>query len=229
MFPSVPFLPAASAAAAWRAAGRALRPVWLLAACVLLAAGPVRAAEAPNELISRLSAEVLERITSDPALKAGDPRKIDELVDGIVMPHVDFQRMTALAVGRPWRDATPEQRKQLMDLFRTLLIRTYSGALSQVGDQKVRMRPFRAGAGDTDVIVRSEVLQPGREPVQLDYRMRKVDDAWKIYDVNVLGVWLVETYRTQFAQEASGGGVEALIASLQEKNRQLAAANGKAS
>lgn len=212
-----------------RTARRARGLAWLLAACAMFAVGSVRAAEAPNELISRLSDEVLERIVSDPELKAGDPRRIDRLVDGIVMPHVDFQRMTALAVGRPWRDATPVQRKQLMDLFRTLLIRTYSGALSQVGDQKVRMKPFRASPGDTDVIVRSEVLQPGREPVQLDYRMRKVGDGWKIYDVNVLGVWLVETYRTQFAQEASGGGVEALIASLEEKNRQLAASNGEAS
>lgn len=203
--------------------------LWLFAACVLFVGASVRAAEAPNEMIRRLSDEVLQRINSDAALKAGDPRRIDRLVDDIVMPHVDFQRMTALAVGRGWRDATPEQRKELMDLFRTLLIRTYSGALSQVGDQKVQMKPFRAGAGDTDVIVRSEVVQPGREPAQLDYRLRKVNDAWKIYDVNVLGVWLVETYRTQFAQETSSGGVDALIRSLRQKNEQLASGNGKAS
>jgi len=210
--------------------GRLARTAFaLLAAWALLFAAPARAAEAPNEMIERLSHEVLERINSDPTLKAGDPRKIDELVDGIVMPHVDFRRMTALAVGRGWRDATPEQRQQLMDLFRTLLIRTYSGALSQVGDQKVRMKPFRAAPGDTDVIVRSEVLQPGREPAQLDYRMRKTGDDWKIYDVNVLGIWLVETYRTQFAQETAAGGVEGLIRSLQEKNRQLAAGDGKVS
>lgn len=201
----------------------------LLAACALFFAASAQAAESPNEMIERLSREVLERINSDAALKAGDARKIDGLVDGIVMPHVDFQRMTALAVGRGWRDATAGQRAQLMELFRTLLIRTYSGALSQVGDQKVRMKPFRASAGDTDVIVRSEVVQPGREPAQLDYRMRRVGDAWKIYDVNVLGVWLVETYRTQFAQEISAGGIEGLIRSLQEKNRQLAAGNGKVS
>ncbi len=207
----------------------ALWPLWLLAACTLLFVASARAAEAPNDMIRRLSDEVLTRINSDPALKAGDPRKIDQLVDGIVMPHVDFQRMTALSVGRSWREATPEQRQKLMDLFRTLLIRTYSGALSQVGDQKVQMKPFRANPADTDVIVRSEVLQPGREPAQLDYRMRKAGDAWKIYDVNVLGVWLVETYRTQFAQEASGGGVDALIRSLQQKNEQLASGNGKAS
>ncbi len=211
-----------------RLARFALWPLWFLAACTLLVAGSARAAEAPNEMIQRLSEEVLARINSDPELKAGDPRRIDQLVDGIVMPHVDFQRMTALAVGRSWRDATPAQRQQLMDLFRTLLIRTYSGALSQVGDQKVQMKPFRASPGDTDVIVRSEVVQPGREPAQLDYRLRKVGDAWKIYDVNVLGIWLVETYRTQFAQQASQGGVDALIRSLQEKNRQLASENGKA-
>ncbi len=207
----------------------ALWPLWLLAACALLVVGSARAAEAPNEMIHRLSDEVLQRINSDSALKAGDPRKIDQLVDGIVMPHVDFQRMTALAVGRTWRDATPDQRQQLMDLFRTLLIRTYSGALSQVGDQRVQMKPFRASPGDTDVIVRSEVVQPGREPAQLDYRLRKVGDAWKIYDVSVLGIWLGETYRTQFAQQASNGGVDALIRSLQEKNQQLASENGKAS
>lgn len=203
--------------------------LWMLAACAMLAAGPARAAESPNELIQRLSEEVLTQIHSDPALKAGDPRRIDHLVDDIVMPHVDFRRMTALAVGRPWREATPAQRDQLMELFRTLLIRTYSGALSQVGDQKVQMKPFRASPSDTDVIVRSEVVQPGRESAQLDYRLRKTGDAWKIYDVNVLGIWLVETYRTQFAQEASSGGIDGLIRSLQEKNRQLAAKNGTAS
>lgn len=189
-------------------------------ACLLPAGAS--AAEAPNAMIERLSRQVLERIKSDPALKAADPRRIDELVDEVVMPHVDFQRMTALAVGRGWRDATPEQRQQLMKGFRTLLIRTYSGALSSVGDQKVQMKPYRANPQDTDVIVRSEVLQPGREPAQLDYRLRKTGEDWKIYDVNVLGVWLVETYRTQFAQELSGGGIDGLIRSLQEKNRQLA-------
>ena len=178
--------------------------------------------------IAVLADGLLEEPRIQPTEVSSAQALIDQLVDGIVMPHVDFQRMTALAVGRSWRDATPEQRQRLMDLFRTLLIRTYSGALSQVGDQKVQMKPFRANAGDTDVIVRSEVVQPGREPAQLDYRLRKVGDAWKIYDVNVLGVWLVETYRTQFAQEASGGGVDALIRSLQQKNEQLASGNGKA-
>jgi len=198
----------------------------LLLICLgLLLALPVAATapEAPDKLIERLSNEILERIKSDTALQAGDPKKLNELVDSTVMPHVDFRRMTALSVGRNWRSATPDQQKQLMDEFRALLIRTYSGALSSVADQKVRMRPLRANPQDTDVIVRSEVLQPRGEPIQLDYRMMKAADGWKIYDVNVLGVWLVETYRTQFAQEVSTGGIEGLIRSLSEKNRQPAA------
>ncbi len=184
------------------------------------------AAEPPDKLIERLSNEILDRIRADAALQAGDRKKLDDLVDNTVMPHVDFRRMTALSVGRNWRAATPEQQKQLMDEFRALLIRTYAGALSSVADQKVRMRPLRANPQDTDVIVRSEVVQPRGEPIQLDYRMAKAADGWKIYDVNVLGVWLVETYRTQFAQEVSAGGIEGLIRSLSEKNKKPVA-NGK--
>lgn len=199
--------------------------LWLLLAvpAVTVAAS---AAESPDKLIERLSNEILDRIKADAALQAGDRKKLDDLVDNTVMPHVDFRRMTALSVGRNWRAATPEQQKQLMDEFRALLIRTYAGALSSVADQKVRMRPLRANPQDTDVIVRSEVVQPRGEPIQLDYRMSKVADGWKIYDVNVLGVWLVETYRTQFAQEVSAGGIEGLIRSLSEKNKKPAA-NGK--
>lgn len=208
---------------------KVLRPVralgWLLALLAGVLSWPVGsgAAEAPQELIEQVSHEVLERIHSDPQLRAGDASRIDALVDEVVMPHVDFQRMTALAVGPAWRGASAAQRQELMNLFRTLLIRTYSGALSQVGDQKVRMKPTRAQPGDTDVIVRSEVVQTGREPAQLDYRVRKAKDEWKIYDVNVLGIWLVETYRTQFSREISAGGIDGLIRSLTEKNRQLLA------
>jgi len=191
--------------------------LWTLFSLPLAAAA---SPEAPDRMIERLSVEVLDKIKSDSELQAGDSKKLNELIDSTVMPHVDFRRMTALAVGRNWRTATPEQQKQLMAEFRTLLIRTYSGALSAVGEQKVRMRPLRANPQDTDVIVRSEVLQPRGEPVQLDYRMMKANDGWKIYDVNVLGVWLVETYRTQFAQEVSAGGIDGLLKSLSEKNRQ---------
>ncbi|MEB2335957.1 MAG: ABC transporter substrate-binding protein [Burkholderiales bacterium] len=202
--------------------------LWLLmfVPAAAATAATAAAAEPPDRLIERLSNEILERIRTDAALKAGDRKKLDELVDNTVMPHVDFRRMTALSVGRNWRTATPEQQQQLMDEFRALLIRTYAGALSSVADQKVRMRPLRANPQDTDVIVRSEVVQPRGEPIQLDYRMARRTDGWKIYDVNVLGVWLVETYRTQFAQEVSTGGIEGLIRSLSEKNRQPAA-NGK--
>lgn len=177
------------------------------------------AQEAPDALIKRLSTEVLDRIRTDKDLQAGDFAKLSDLVDSTVMPHVDFRRMTALSVGRNWRSASPEQQKQLMAEFRLLLLRTYSGALGSVKDQTIKMKPLRAQPSDTEVIVRSEIAQPRAEPIQLDYRMEKAADGWKIYDVNVLGVWLVETYRGQFAQEVSARGIEGLIKSLSDKNR----------
>ncbi|WP_395056027.1 phospholipid-binding protein MlaC [Polaromonas sp.] len=189
-------------------------------ALVLLAAGPaVRAAdEAPDALIKRTSTEVLDAIKADKSIQSGDTGKIIALVDGKVMPHVNFTRMTAAAVGRNWRQATPEQQKRLQDEFKTLLIRTYSGALAQVKDQTVSVKPLRAAAADTEVQVRTEVIGRG-DPIQLDYRMEKTPTGWKIYDLNVLGIWLVETYRTQFAQEISAKGVDGLIAALAERNK----------
>lgn len=186
---------------------------------LLLSVPFARAAdEAPDALIKRVSAEVLDNIKADKASLVGDTGKIVALVDTKVMPHVNFTRMTAAAVGRNWRQATPEQKKRLQDEFKTLLIRTYSGALSQVNDQKLNVKPLRAEAADTEVVVRTEVLGRG-DPVQLDYRMEKTPTGWKIYDLNVLGVWLVETYRTQFAQEISTKGVDGLIASLEQRNK----------
>ena len=189
-------------------------------ALVLLAAGPaVRAAdEAPDALIKRTSTEVLDAIKADKSIQSGDTGKIIALVDGKVMPHVNFTRMTAAAVGRNWRQATPEQQKRLQDELKTLLIRTYSGALAQVKDQTVSVKPLRAAAADTEVQVRTEVIGRG-DPIQLDYRMEKTPTGWKIYDLNVLGIWLVETYRTQFAQEISAKGVDGLIAALAERNK----------
>ena len=187
----------------------------------LLAAAPfARAAadEAPDALIKRVSAEVLDNIKTDKAVKAGDSSKVLALVDSQIMPNVNFTRMTASAVGRNWRQATPEQQKRLQDEFKTLLIRTYSGALAQVNDQKVNVKPLRAAPEDSEVVVRTEVLGRG-EPVQLDYRMEKTPSGWKIYDLNVLGVWLVETYRTQFAQEIGANGVDGLIASMTQRNK----------
>ncbi len=178
--------------------------------------------EAPDALIKRVSAEVLDNIRGDKDVLAGDTTKVIALVDSKIMPNVNFTRMTAAAVGRNWRQATPQQQKQLQAEFKVLLIRTYSGALSQVKDQSVNVKPLRAADGDTEVIVRTEVLGRG-DPAQLDYRMEKTASGWKIYDLNVLGVWLVETYRTQFAQEISAKGVDGLIASLAQRNKTNAA------
>ncbi|MFZ3140803.1 MlaC/ttg2D family ABC transporter substrate-binding protein [Polaromonas sp.] len=195
---------------------------------VLLASAPfVRAAdEAPDALIKRVSSEVLDSIKSDKAIQAGESSRVLALVDSKVMPNVNFTRMTASAVGRSWRQATPEQKARLQSEFKTLLIRTYSGALSQVNDQKLSVKPLRAAPTDTDVTVRTEVLGRG-DPVQLDYRMEKTPTGWKIYDLNVLGVWLVETYRTQFAQEISAKGIDGLIASMSQRNQTNAAGTTK--
>lgn len=194
----------------------------------LMLAPAVQAAEAPNELIRRLSTEMIDRIRADEQLQAGNLGRMSELVDAVLMPHVNFQRMTALAVGRNWRGASPEQQKQLMTEFRALLLRTYSGALASAKDQSVRMKPMRADPADKEVIVRSEVVQPrGGEPIQLDYRLEKAGDGWKIFDVNVLGVWLIQTYRSQFAQEVSASGIDGLIRSLSEKNRSAGTAGSR--
>ena len=174
--------------------------------------------QAPDALIKQLSNEVIDTVKSDKAIQAGDLSKIIALVDAKVMPHVNFQRMTASAVGRHWRGATPEQQKRLQEEFKTLLVRTYAGALTQVKDQTVSLRPFRAAPEDTEVVVRTEIKGRG-EPIQLDYRLEKANPDWKIYDVNVLGVWLVEQYRGQFAQDINAGGIDALIAKLAERNK----------
>ena len=191
----------------------------------MLAAPVVHAAdEAPDALIKRLSIDVLDKIKADKTVQVGDMTKVMALVDSQIMPNVNFIRMTASAVGRSWRQATPEQQKNLQDEFKTLLIRTYSGALSQVKDQTISVKPMREVAGEPEVVVRTEILGRG-DPVQLDYRLEKVAAGWKIYDLNVLGVWLVETYRTQFAQEINAKGIDGLIASLAERNKSNSANN----
>ena len=174
--------------------------------------------EAPDEMIRRMSMDVLSTIKADKDVQSGDVRKIINFVDTMIMPKVNFLRMTASAVGRSWRQATPEQQKRLQEEFKNLLVRTYAGALSQVQDQTINVKPLRAQAGDNEVIVRTEILGRG-EPIQLDYRMEKTAGGWKIYDLNVLGVWLVETYRTQFAQEISARGIDGLIATLALRNK----------
>jgi phospholipid transport system substrate-binding protein len=181
--------------------------------------------EAPDALVKRISSDVLASVKADPAIQKGDISRIVTLVDAKIMPNVNFSRMTSMAVGRAWRQATPEQQKQLQDEFKTLLVRTYAGALGEVRDQTLSFKPMRSKPEDTEVVVRSEVRGKG-EPIQLDYRLEKAAEGWKIYDLNVLGVWLVETYKSQFAQEINTKGIDGLIANLVQRNKSAA---GKAS
>ena len=181
-------------------------------------AGQATAAVAPDALVRDLSTEVIDAVKADPAIQAGDVAKVIALVDAKVLPYLNFQRMTASAVGLPWRQATPEQKDKLQAEFKLLLVRTYAGALAQVKEQSVHMKPFRASADDPEVVVRTEVKGKG-EPIQLDYRLEKAGDSWKIYDVNVLGIWLVDQYKNSFGQEIKAGGIDGLIARLAEKNK----------
>ena len=211
--------------------GRLAAAMMMAAALVGLPRLALAADEAPDALIKRLSDEVMAAIKADRDIKSGDTAKIMALVDSKVMPNVNFQRMTGGGGRRGGPAPTPEQKKRLQDEFKTLLIRTYAGALSQVDDQTISMKPFRAAPTDTDVVVRSEIRGRG-EPIQLEYRMEKTPGqgaGWRIYNLNVLGVWLVDTYRSQFGPEINAKGVDGLIATLQERNRSNAsgAANGK--
>ncbi len=184
--------------------------------------------EAPDAMIKRLSEDVIGTIKADKSLQTGDISRVIALVDTKIMPNVNFQRMTASAVGPAWRQATPEQKKQLQDEFKTLLVRTYAGALAQVNDQSISVKPLRADAADTEVIVRTEVRGRG-DPIQLDYRLEKTPGqgaGWKIFNLNVLGVWLMETYRSQFAQEINAKGLDGLIATLSARNKSNNAKKG---
>jgi len=183
--------------------------------------------EAPDALVKRISQEVLDIAKTDKEIQSGNQKRVLELVEAKIIPFVDFQRMTALAAGRFWREATPEQQKQLTDQFRSLLVYTYSGAISQIKDQKVDFKPLRADPSATEVEVRSQVIQPRGEPIQLNYRLEKEPSGWKIYDVNVLGAWLVETYKGNFSSEISKGGIDGLIKALSERNKKLAASTAR--
>ncbi len=177
--------------------------------------------EAPEAFIKRITNETLDTIKADKSLRNGDVAKIMQLVDSKLMPHVNFRRMTALATGPAWRKATAEQQKRLQEEFKILLVRTYAGALSQVSDQVVVVKPLRAGQEDKNLVVNTEVRGKG-DPIQLDYRLEKTPGegaGWMIFDLNVLGVWLIENYRTQFTKEINAGGIDALIASLVARNK----------
>jgi phospholipid transport system substrate-binding protein len=191
--------------------------------CLAAFGAQAQGAKAPEVLIKEVSTDVLDAVKADKTIQAGDIRKVIALVDQKVLPYVNFQRMTASAVGRYWRQATPEQQKRLQDEFKLLLVRTYSGALSQVSsEQTVELKPMRAATTDNEVVVRTEIKGKG-DPIQLDYRLEKAGDSWKIYDVNVLGVWLVENYRNSFAQEIGANGIDGLIAKMAERNKSAAA------
>lgn len=195
--------------------------VLVVSTSTLLALPASAADEAADALIKRLSTDVLDNIKSDKAIQAGDVSRIVTLVDAKIMPNVNFQRMTASAVGPAWRQATPEQQKRLQEEFKTLLVRTYAGALSQVSDQTIFVKPMRASAEDKDVVVRTEVKGRG-DPIQLDYKLEKTPGegaGWKIYNLNVLGVWLMETYRSQFSQEINAKGINGLITTLADRNK----------
>ena len=202
-----------------------LASAYLLAGLVVVLAAPMAqaAVEAPNALIARTANEVIALVQADPQLLNGDVNKLQAVVDERIMPHVDFARMTASAVGRAWRGATPAQKERLQSEFKSLLIRTYAGAVKQMRDRSIEVKPMRMMADDTQVTVRSRVVGGGGEPVPLDYRMVLSDTGWKIVDINVLGLWLIETYRTQFAAVSGGDDVEGLIAALSQLNSAAAA------
>ena len=189
-----------------------------LAALAAMFALSANAQEAPDAMVKRVSQDVLQTIKSDPKIQSGDQARIREVMESKLAPNFDFERMTALAMGRNWRQATPEQQKRLTTEFKTLLVRTYSGALSQYRDQTIDYKPLRADPNSTDVIVRTEVVRQGQSPVQIDYGMEKKDGAWKAYDVVVGGVSLVTNYRDEFSEQVRAGGIDGLIKTLTTKN-----------
>ncbi|PQO91957.1 hypothetical protein C5614_25575 [Massilia phosphatilytica] len=184
---------------------------------------PARAAvEAPDALVKRVSTDVIDSVKADKDIQAGNSKKIMDLVNSKILPYVDSDKMTAQAAGRFWRQATPEQQKQLSAEFRTLLVYTYSGALSQIKNETIEFKPFRADPADTEVEVKSQVNLTRGEPITLNYRLSKGPQGWKIFDLNVLGAWLVETYKSTFASEIGKNGIDGLIKKLHDRNEQLA-------
>jgi phospholipid transport system substrate-binding protein len=194
------------------------------ALCLSVPVASLAADEAPDAFIKRVAVDTLEAVKADKSLKSGDVSKIMQLVDTKLVQHINFRRMTALATGPNWRKATPEQQKRLQEEFKLLLVRTYSGAMSQVSDQTIEVKPLRGDMDEKNLIVRTEVKGRG-DPIQLDYRLEKTPgegDGWMIYDLNVLGIWLIENYKSQFTKEINAGGIDGLINSLAERNKSIA-------
>jgi phospholipid transport system substrate-binding protein len=197
-----------------------LRLLLVSAVLTALVTPPALAEEiAPDVLVKSISEEVIAAIRLDKGIQAGDPRKIAELVEAKILPHFDFARITQMAMGVNWRRATPEQQEQLIREFRTLLVRTYSGALAGYRDQVIEFRPLRARPGDTEVTVHSQIRHPGAETIAIEYDLEKTGAAWKVYDVRVAGISLVATYRSTFAEEVRNRGIDGLIGLLSSKNR----------
>jgi phospholipid transport system substrate-binding protein len=175
----------------------------------------------PEGMVKTVTQQVVDSIKSDPSIKSGDINRVTQLVNEKILPYIDFHRTTQLAMGRAWRTATPAQQAQLTEQFKMLLIRTYAGALAQVRDQQIQFKPFRANPDDTDVVVRSVVMNNG-QPIELDYRLYKTAQGWRVYDLNVLGAWLIQTYQQQFNEKIQQSGVDGLIQFLTQRNQQLA-------
>ena len=218
--------PSRQTAARWAVASAlGLSLAWpmttVLAQSTPAAPAAVTQAVAPEAFIKRITDEVFATVKADKGIQQGDLRRVQAMVESKILPNVNLLRMTSAAVGRPWRQATPEQKQRLQDEFKNLLIYTYAGAAAQIKDQTIEYKPMRNRPEDTEVIVRTLVRNKG-EAIQLDYRLEKADGGWKIYDVNVLGAWLVQTYQSSFAQEVSASGIDGLIAKLVERNKQLA-------
>ena len=177
----------------------------------------------PDGLIKTVVSDVMASVKSDPEIQKGSIPRIVDLVEKKIVPYTDMRRTTEMAMGPNWKKATPEQQIQLVTEFKNLLIRTYSGALSQLREQTVQFKALRAAADDQEVVVKTVVLGRG-DPVPLDYRLEKTANGWRVYDMNIMGVWLIEAYRNQFANQISQNGIDGLVKFLQERNKQLAAA-----
>ena len=192
----------------------------LLLGVFVLCASAFAQEDSPDALIKKVTDDVLTIVRQDKDIQGGNTKKAIALVEAKVLPHFNFLHMTALAVGRDWREATPEQKKQLAEEFKTLLVRTYSNALTGYKDQTIRYKPTKMQSGDTDVLVRTEIVQSGSKPIALDYSVEKLADGWKVYDVVVAGVSLVSNYRDTFAQEIRANKIDGLIKMLAAKNKQ---------
>jgi phospholipid transport system substrate-binding protein len=182
-----------------------------------------QADEAPDAMVKRVSQDMIATIKSDPLIQAGNEARIREVIEVKLIPHFDFMRMTALAMGKNWRTATPEQQKRLSDEFKTLLVRTYSSALTKYRDETIDYKPLRMTPADTDVTVRTVVMKSGGQPIQIDYSLTKGADGWKVFDVVISGVSLVTNYRDEFNEQMKNGGVDGLIKTLSDRNKGVAA------